>query len=291
MKKFKALTVVKIGGNVIDAPEALQSFLQDFSALESPKILVHGGGALATGLSEKTGVPVRMHEGRRITDGETLKICTMVYAGWINKTIVAQLQYAGCNAIGLSGADANTVPATKRPPAPVDFGFAGDVAPGRINVAALSLLLDNGLCPVFCAITHDARGGLLNTNADTLASTLAAALAHAYRTKLLLCLEKDGVLSRPGDDRSVIPEITPPYFEQLKEQGIISGGMLPKLDGAFAALHAGVAEVYIKHARNLLRTEGTAVTAPPDLNTRAGARASAATHNLCTRNLCTATCN
>ncbi|MDR2358370.1 MAG: acetylglutamate kinase [Prevotellaceae bacterium] len=246
------LTIVKIGGNVIDKPAALQSFLKGFAALESPKILVHGGGTLATELLEKTGVPVRMYEGRRITDAGTLKICTMVYAGWINKTIVAQLQQAGCNAIGLSGADADTVPATKRPPAPVDFGFAGDVVAGRINVPVLSLLLGNGLCPVFCAITHDTQGGLLNTNADTMASAIAAALSETYRTKLLFCFEKGGVLADPDDGNSVIPEIDTAYFQQLKAQKIISKGMLPKLDNAFAALRAGVAEVHIKHADHLL---------------------------------------
>jgi acetylglutamate kinase len=242
---MNTLTIVKIGGNVIDQPAALQSFLRDFAALESPKILVHGGGAAATELLTATGVPVRMHEGRRITDSATLKVCTMVYAGWINKTIVAQLQQAGCNAIGLSGADANTVQATKRPPAPVDFGFVGDITADSINVPALSLLLDNGLCPVFCAITHDAQGGLLNTNADTMAAVIAAALSKTYRTKLLFCFEKDGVLANPADDRSVIPEITPAYYQQLKAQKIISKGMLPKLDNAFAALRAGVAEVQI----------------------------------------------
>ncbi|MDR3133520.1 MAG: acetylglutamate kinase [Prevotellaceae bacterium] len=254
---MKALTVVKIGGNIIDRPAALRTFLLDFAALESPKILVHGGGVLATELLEKTGVPVRMHEGRRITDEETLKICTMVYAGWINKTVVAQLQQAGCNAIGLSGADADSVPATKRPPAPVDFGFVGDVAASRINVPALSLLLDNGLCPVFCAITHDAQGGLLNTNADTMASAIAAALSKTYYSKLLFCFEKGGVLARPDDEHSVIPEMDAAYFEQLKQQQIISKGMLPKLDNAFAALRNGVAEVYIKHARHLRSDTGT----------------------------------
>lgn len=255
---MNTLTIVKIGGNVIDNPAALQTFLQDFAALESPKILVHGGGILATELLEKTGVPVQMHEGRRITDGETLKICTMVYAGWINKTIVAQLQQAGCNAIGLSGADANTVPAMKRPPAPVDFGFVGDVDAGHVNVPVLSLLLDNGLCPVFCAITHDVQGGLLNTNADTMASVIASALSKAYRTKLLFCFEKGGVLANPDDDHSVIPVIDATYFQQLKAQKIISRGMLPKLENAFAALHAGVAEVHIKHAARLLAAnEGT----------------------------------
>lgn len=256
---MNTLTIVKIGGNIIDKPGVLQSFLQDFSTLGSPKILVHGGGTLATEMLEKTGVPVRMHEGRRITDSATLKVCTMAYAGWINKTIVAQLQQAGCNAIGLSGADANTVAATKRPPAPVDFGLVGDITADSINVPALSLLLDNGLCPVFCAITHDAQGGLLNTNADTMASVIAAALSKKYRAKLLFCFEKDGVLANPDDDRSVISEINRTYFQQLKEQKIISKGMLPKLDNAFDALQAGVAEVYIKHARNLLSAQGTAI--------------------------------
>jgi acetylglutamate kinase len=256
---MKTLTVVKIGGNVIDRPETLQTFIRHFAALESPKILVHGGGALATGMLEKAGVPVQMHEGRRITDSETLKICTMVYAGWINKTIVAQLQQAGCNAIGLSGADAGTVSAAKRPPAPVDFGFVGDTAPERVNAGQLSLFLEQGLCPVFCAITHDTQGGLLNTNADTMASVIAAALSKTYRTRLWFCFEKAGVLANPGDEQSVISEITKTRFAQLKEQKIISRGMLPKLDNAFAALQAGVAEVHIKHADHLLSEKGTNV--------------------------------
>jgi acetylglutamate kinase len=257
-------TVVKIGGNIIDDPEALTGFLEDFAKLAGAKLLVHGGGKLAAGMLEKLQIPVKMHEGRRITDAETLKICAMVYAGWINKSIVAQLQALGCNAIGLSGADANVLRAHRRPPEPVDFGFVGDISADAVDVPFLTALFEQGLCPVFCAITHDEQGTLLNTNADTIASTLSIALSKTGFTKQIICFEKDGVLSDINDPQSVIDEITEENYALLKEEGAITEGMIPKLDQAFAAIRAGVGEVYIKHARHLLSGKGTVVRKTSD---------------------------
>ena len=254
---MKNVKIVKIGGNIVDKPEALEQFLDDFQKLEGPKVLIHGGGAIASKLSKELGIEVKMHNGRRITDYETLKLVTMVYAGLINKQITAALQMRGCMAVGLSGADGNSVPATRRAPNPIDWGFVGDVEPEQINVDFLNVLLENGFTPVFCAITHDTKGSLLNTNADTMASGLARALSGRFRTSLVYCFEKDGVLSNPEDDSSVIPLITKGSYRELLEAGKIVGGMIPKLDNAFAALEYGVEEVFIKHAANLLNNKET----------------------------------
>lgn len=254
---MKQLTVVKIGGNIVDRPTDLEEFLKQLSKESGPRVLVHGGGAMASDLSSKIGLQVNMQDGRRVTDMDTLKLVTMVYAGWINKSIVALLQKFGTNAIGLSGADGDIVPATRRSPYPIDFGFVGDVNPEDINLPLLESLLGRGITPVFCAITHDRNGSLLNTNADTMASTLAIALSRDYSTKLVYCFEKEGVLSNPEDDSSVIPLITRGSFESLKESKVVSGGMLPKLETAFAAIENGVSEVYIKHALNLNNNKGT----------------------------------
>ena len=251
--------IVKIVGNIIDDPCALTSFLEYFTKLAGDKILVHGGGKSATDMLEKLQIPVKMHEGRRITDAETLKICAMVYAGWVNKRIVAQLQALGCNAIGLSGADGNVLRAHRRSPQPVDFGFVGDISADAVDVSFLTALFEQGLCPVFCAITHDEQGTLLNTNADAIASTLAIALSKAGFTKQIVCFEKDGVLSDVNNPQSVIDEITEEDYTLLKEEGAITEGMIPKLDQAFSAIRAGVGEVHIKHARNLLSSRGTVV--------------------------------
>jgi len=253
------VNIIKIGGNIIDNDVALAQFLNDFAALKGLNVLVHGGGKLATRLAEQLNIPVQMHEGRRITDAETLKIATMVYAGWINKTIVAKLQSQNCNAIGLSGADANVIPAKRRLPVPIDFGFVGDIQSEQINFSFLNTLLKQQICPVFCAITHDKQGNLLNSNADTIASSLAANLSSEYDTRLIFCFEKIGVLSNPNDENSVISEITPTTYTALKADGVITDGMLPKMDNAFKALDAGVSEVIIKHAKNLLNDLGTIV--------------------------------
>lgn len=254
---MKALTIVKIGGNVVDSPESLSKFLLMFNKIEAPKILIHGGGILASEISAKLGIETKMHNGRRITDAETLKVCTMVYAGWINKSIVAQLQKIGCNSLGLSGADAGVIPAKRRSPDPVDFGFVGDISPDEINTGILVSLLGRGITPVFCAITHDRNGSLLNTNADTMASGIAVALSGSYYTRLIFCFEKEGVLYDPKDEKSVIPLITKESYTRLKNEGVVSEGMLPKLDNAFFALERGVSEVYIKKWSNLSPEGGT----------------------------------
>lgn len=250
---MKPLTIVKIGGNVIDDSENLHYFLEDFAALEGDKILVHGGGKIATDLGVSMGVEAKMVEGRRITDIQTLRIVTMAYAGLINKNIVAQLQARSCNAIGLTGADGNTIKAVKRPVKTIDYGFVGDLNEHSISVETIDRLLSAELVPVFCAITHDGDTQLLNTNADTIASALAVALAQRYETTLMYCFEKRGVLRDVEDENSLVAEIRMDEFESLKDQGVVSGGMIPKLHNAFEAIKSGVKEVYIGHADELLK--------------------------------------
>lgn len=242
---MKPLYVIKIGGNVIDNSENLHNFLTDFAGLNGHKILIHGGGKLATDLSHTMGIEPKMVDGRRITDIETLRIVTMVYAGLINKNIVAQLQRFECNAIGLTGADGNLIRANRRPVKDIDYGFVGDLHEGSVAKNKLSDLLEAGLIPVFSAITHDGEGQLLNTNADTIASAIAKAMSADYRVSLVYCFEKKGVLADVSDDESVIREISSSEFEKLKEDNIIAGGMLPKLQNAFEAITFGVNEVYI----------------------------------------------
>jgi acetylglutamate kinase len=258
---MKKLYVIKIGGNVIDNSENLHYFLEDFSKLEGVKILIHGGGKIATDLSHTLGIEPKMVDGRRITDIETLRVVTMVYAGLINKNIVAQLQKVNCNAIGLTGADANLIRASKRPIKEIDYGFVGDIHETSVATNKLSALLEEGLIPVFSAITHDGNGQLLNTNADTIASALAVALSAVYEVSLVYCFEKKGVLKDVNDNSSLISEISLSDFEALKADNIIAGGMLPKLHNAFEAIKNGVSEVYIgksdelNHLNN--RTFGT----------------------------------
>ncbi len=246
-----ALHIIKIGGNVIDNSENLHKFLKDFTALEGHKILVHGGGKVATQLSETLGIEPKMVDGRRITDIETLRVVTMVYGGLINKNIVAQLQKFGANSIGLTGADGNFITAKKRPVKTIDYGFVGDLDETSINPENLKKLIEGGFTPVFCAITHDGDGQLLNTNADTIASALAVSLAKLYETTLIYCFEKKGVLKDIDDEESLIAEIDPVYYEELKKKNIIHSGMLPKLDNAFTAINCGVSAVHIGHANNL----------------------------------------
>ncbi|WP_295653055.1 acetylglutamate kinase [uncultured Mucilaginibacter sp.] len=245
------LNVVKIGGNVIDNSENLHRFLKDFAALDGFKILVHGGGKAATQLSATLGIETKMVDGRRITDIESLRVVTMVYAGLINKNIVAALQAVGCNAIGLTGADGNFIVAKKRPVKTIDYGFVGDIDETSINPANIAKLLEAGFVPVFSAITHDGAGQLLNTNADTIASALAVALAKLYDTTLIYCFEKKGVLKDIDDETSLITDIDPITYEDLKKQNIIAGGMLPKLDNAFRAIASGVTSVIIGQADEL----------------------------------------
>jgi acetylglutamate kinase len=241
----KRLYVIKIGGNVIDNSESLHNFLKDFTAIEGYKILVHGGGKVATQLSDTLGVEAKLVDGRRITDIETLRIVTMVYGGLINKNIVAQLQHHGNNAIGLTGADGDFIRTKKRPVKTIDYGFVGDIDENSIKPDKIGKLLDAGFTPVFCAITHDGNGQLLNTNADTVASALAVALASSYETTLIYCFEKKGVLKDINDDESLIKELDPQYYEKLKNEQIIHSGMLPKLDNAFTAISGGVKAVII----------------------------------------------
>ncbi len=241
----EALYVIKIGGNVIDNSENLHNFLNDFAGIKGHKILVHGGGKLATDLSHTMGIEPKMVDGRRITDIETLRIVTMVYAGLINKNIVAQLQRFECNAIGLTGADANLIRANRRPVKDIDYGFVGDLYEESVAKDKLSDILQTGLIPVFSAITHDGEGQLLNTNADTIASAIAIALSSIYLVSLVYCFEKKGVLTDVADDESVIRQISSSEFEKLKADEIIAGGMLPKLENAFKAINCGVNEVYI----------------------------------------------
>jgi acetylglutamate kinase len=237
------LSVVKIGGNVIEDSAALQSFLTDFAQMQGSKILVHGGGKKATAMAEKMDIPVQMVEGRRITDAQNLDIITMLYGGKINKNIVAQLQNLGCNALGLSGADGNAIQAVKRPVKSIDYGFVGDVV--GINNALFQMLLKGGYTPVCCAITHDQKGQLLNTNADTIAATLAQSLSQSFEVSLWYCFEKQGVLENIDDDGSVIETITPQKYKNLKTAQVIHSGMIPKIDNCFDALANGVNEVKI----------------------------------------------
>lgn len=237
------LIVVKIGGNVINDPYKLEMFLKDFSKMEGLKILVHGGGKRATEMASNLGLKTKMIGGRRITDAKGLEIVTMVYAGLLNKNIVAKLQATGCNAIGLSGADADLIRAHKRKVKDIDYGFAGDV--DKVSNRTLNLFLNHGIVPVFSAITHDKKGQLLNTNADTIASELAKGLAADFEVELIYCFEKNGVLKDIEDQNSVIEIINKSYYSKLKADQVIVEGMLPKLDNSFEALQSGVQKVAI----------------------------------------------
>ncbi len=244
-----SLYIVKVGGNIIDDEKKLFSFLESFASLKGNKILVHGGGKLATSLAEKLGIKQVMTEGRRITDEETLKIVTMVYAGLINKNIVAQLQAMRCNAIGLCGADGNIILARKRNHPEINYGFAGDVE--EVNTGLIGNLLEKNLTPVLSPITHDRKGQLLNTNADTIARETARALSDQYPVTLIYTFEKSGVLLDVHDESSLIPGMNKKNYEALRKDGKILAGMIPKLDNAFAALESGVKKVIIGKADEL----------------------------------------
>ena len=253
------ISVYKIGGNVINNPKELVSFLENFSKIPGKKILVHGGGKEATELGEKLGIEARMVEGRRITDGPTLDLVTMVYAGLINKRIVSLLQERGCNAMGLTGADGNVIPAKKRNPDPIDYGFVGDINPVDINISFISLLLENNCVPIFCAICRNKEGGLLNCNADSIAAAIAVACSAQDDTQLIYCFEKSGVLSDLNDEKSLIPLITTEMFESLVTEGKISGGMIPKVYNALNAIRDGVNSVRICNAENISFGSGTVI--------------------------------
>jgi acetylglutamate kinase len=259
MASFNHINVVKIGGNVIDNAEVLNRFLDDFVKLPSPKILIHGGGKEATRLSERLEIPTQMINGRRVTDRQTLDVVTMVYAGLINKRIVAGLQSRGCNAIGLTGADGNVVPAKRRAAEPIDFGYVGDIDPATINDNFINTLLNSGIVPIFCAIMHDNHGCLLNCNADSVASSIAIATARIAKSDMIYCFEKDGVLTDIDNPNSLIEEITPSLYAKLKDEGVINKGMIPKIDNALNAVANGVAKVVIKNSDNLLNERGTII--------------------------------
>lgn len=254
---MKQLTIIKIGGNVIDDEKALNKFLLNFTKVKGLKILVHGGGKLATHLSDKLDIETKMVEGRRITDAQTLKVTTMVYTGWINKTITAQLNSKKTKAIGLCGADLFLIPSKKRKITKIDYGFVGDVRMNNINIKAFHLFLNQNIVPVIAPITANSKGQLLNTNADTIASSLAIALSKSYNTSLIYCFEKNGVLN----GRTVIKSINLNVYKVLKDKEIIKDGMIPKLDNAFNAIKNGVKEVVIKNSNQILKQNaGTRIT-------------------------------
>lgn len=245
------VTVYKIGGGIIDDAAELIKFLSLLAQVAGPKILVHGGGKGASTMMRELGLVPQLVNGRRITDAGTLDIVTMFYAGKTNKQVVAELQKLGVNALGLSGADGNVIWGHKRPVQDVDYGFVGDLTPASVNNSLLKNLLDSGITPVLCPIIHDGQGQLLNTNADTIASAVAVALADSFSVTLHYCFEKNGVLRDVSDNQSVITEINSATYTDLKQQGIIADGMLPKLENAFAALNQGIAKVVVGHALNI----------------------------------------
>lgn len=247
------LTVVKVGGKIVEEPSALARLLTDFSALPGLKVLVHGGGRTATDMAARLGIATQMVGGRRVTDAETLRVVTMVYAGLVNKNVVAGLQAHGVNALGLTGADMDVIRSHRRVSGEVDYGFVGDV--DRVDADMLAMLLGAGVVPVMAPLTHDGCGSLLNTNADTIAGETAKALAQLFDVTLVYCFEKRGVLRDENDDDSVIPQITRADFEQLVADGVVQGGMIPKLENAFEALRAGVSQVIITQA-SAINTSG-----------------------------------
>lgn len=249
------LNIVKVGGAVVENDESLNTLLAAFCSIEGNKMLVTGGGKIATQMAKDLGIESVMIEGRRITDEPMLKIVTMVYAGYVNKNVVAELQAKGVNAIGLCGADMNIISCVKRPIGRIDYGYVGDVK--SVNATAFKTLVDAGAVPVLCPITHDGLGQLLNTNADTIASSIAAAMAVDYDVTLTYCFEKNGVLLDPDDPKSVIREMRKEDFERYRDEEIVSGGMIPKLENAFNAIDAGVNKVVITNAQNLGTDSGT----------------------------------
>jgi len=240
------LTIVKVGGKIVEDPETLSVLLADFAKIEGRKILVHGGGRSATRMSERLGIPTKMVDGRRITDDDTLRVVTMVYGGLVNKTIVAMLQSESINAVGLTGADMNIVRSDKRPVRAIDYGWVGDVR--AVDGKAIATLVENGYCPVVAPLTHDGKGHLLNTNADTMAAAVAMEASKTYDVSLMFCFEKKGVLDAEGN---VITSITPTLYKQLKADGTIADGMIPKLDNAFECIASGVTSVFITESTQI----------------------------------------
>ena len=253
----QSLVIVKVGGKIVEEPEALERLLSDFKSIPGNKMLVHGGGRSATALAARLGIESKMVDGRRITDADMLDVVTMVYGGLVNKNIVARLQDLGINSVGLTGADCNVMLSDKRPVKDIDYGFVGDVK--AVNSQLLSNLIEQGIVPVLAPLTHDGKGHILNTNADTIAGEAAKALAGFYKVTLIYCFEKPGVLLNENDDNSVIPYISYYDFPRLVQEGTISGGMIPKIQNAFNALQAGVSSVLITQAEALDKLTGTTI--------------------------------
>lgn len=254
---MEKLTLVKVGGKIVEEPASLKNLLADFSKIKGYKVLVHGGGRSATAIAAKLGIESQMVNGRRITDEETLKVVTMVYGGLVNKQIVAGLQALDVNALGLTGADLNYMRSEKRPVKDVDYGFVGDVK--EVNAGILSDLIMKGVVPVLAPLTHDKAGNMLNTNADTIAGEAAKALSEFFYVTLMYCFEKKGVLLNENDDESVISKLTPQLFQKYVAEGVINGGMIPKLENSFEALDAGVKQVVITRADQIHTESGTKI--------------------------------
>ena len=253
------ITIIKVGGKIVEEEATLAALLDRFAAIEGGKVLIHGGGRSATRIAERLGIESRMVDGRRITDEATLQVVTMVYGGLVNKNIVAGLQARGVNALGLTGADCNIIKAHKRPAGKVDYGFVGDVE--NADGDMLSKLIEQGITPIIAPLTHDGKGSILNTNADTMAAETAKALAGLYDVTLIYCFELPGVMRNPDDDSSIIPSITAESYRTLLDEGVISGGMIPKMENAFNAIGNGVSKVIITRADAIDGTEGTHIIA------------------------------
>jgi acetylglutamate kinase len=256
------LFIVKIGGNIADDDDALKRFLTNVAAASVPMILVHGGGKIATKIGAQMGIVSQYSNGRRITDAATIDLVTMVYAGLVNKKMVAQLQALGCNAMGLTGADGNCLFAVKRPVKDIDFGYVGDIPEEAVNVNLLTSLIRQGITPVMAPLTHNRQGQLLNVNADTVAAALSVALSATFKVRLLYCFEKKGILTNVSDDNSVVQLLNRSYYQQMLSEKKLFDGILPKIDNAFAAIDKGVKEVLIGHADDLINnlTEHTTGT-------------------------------
>ena len=252
------LTVIKVGGKIVEEAETLQKLLHDFAAIKGYKVLVHGGGRSATKIAAQLGIESQMLNGRRITDAETLKVVTMVYGGLVNKNIVAGLQALGVNAVGLTGADMNVILSDKRPVKDIDYGFVGDVK--KVDSQRLADIIHLGIVPVMAPLTHDGKGNILNTNADTIAGETAKGLATLFDVTLIYCFEKKGVLRDEADDDSVIEEINRQQFAELVQEGVIQGGMIPKLENAFEAIDAGVSQVIITSSNAIDGLHGTKIS-------------------------------